>query len=330
MTLISVEDLTVEFKSKKGTVTAVNKLNFDLTKGSSLGIVGESGSGKSVTSLAIMQLIQHPNLNMSGKIMFDKQNLLNFKEAKMRQIRGKEISMIFQEPMTSLNPLHTCGKQIMEPLFIHRKDLSKLQIKEIALKLLNQVGIPSPEQRFNEYPHQMSGGMRQRIMIAVALACQPQLLIADEPTTALDVTIQAQILDLMKEIKKESDMSIIMITHDLGVVKEMCEEVIVMYTGQVVEKSSTSQIFDDPLHPYTRGLLEAIPKISNEIKRLEAIEGSVPDPLNMPQGCSFHPRCKFATEQCRKESPELYSTDDGREVRCFLYKNTIKENEVIK
>lgn len=322
MKLLEIEDLTVEFKSRHGVVKAVNDLNIELEKGSSLGIVGESGSGKSVTSLAIMRLLQGANTNIKGKIKLEGTNLLTLSDEEMRKMRGKEVSMIFQEPMTSLNPLHTCGKQIMEPILIHQKGISKKDAKDYAIQMLKKVGIPSPEQRFYEYPHQMSGGMRQRIMIAIALACNAKLLIADEPTTALDVTIQAQILDLMNELKKKGDMSIIMITHDLGVVKEMCENVVVMYTGQTVEVSTTKEIFDEPLHPYTQGLLNAIPKISSDIQRLEAIEGSVPDALHMPKGCSFHPRCKFATERCRTEAPDLYTQEDGRKVRCFLYDST--------
>jgi len=328
MTLLKVEDLTIKFKSRQGVVKAVDNLNFELAQGSSLGIVGESGSGKSVTSLTIMGLLQNANTEITGSIDFDSLDLLKFSPREMRKIRGNSISMIFQEPMTSLNPLHTCGKQIMEPILIHQKDVSKQEAKKQAIELLRMVGIPSPEQRFHEYPHQMSGGMRQRIMIAIALACNTKLLIADEPTTALDVTIQAQILDLMNSLKKKRNMSIIMITHDLGVVKEMCEEVVVMYTGQIVEKSPTELVFADPLHPYTKGLLNAIPKISSKVERLEAIEGSVPDALNMPRGCSFHPRCKYATEKCKLESPPLFQLEDGREVKCFIYDGSERGGDV--
>ncbi|WP_286926722.1 MULTISPECIES: ABC transporter ATP-binding protein [Lysinibacillus] len=328
MTLLKVEDLTIKFKSRQGVVKAVDNLNFELAQGRSLGIVGESGSGKSVTSLTIMGLLQNANTEITGSIDFDGLDLLKLSPREMRKIRGNSISMIFQEPMTSLNPLHTCGKQIMEPILIHQKDVSKQEAKKQAIELLRMVGIPSPEQRFHEYPHQMSGGMRQRIMIAIALACNTKLLIADEPTTALDVTIQAQILDLMNSLKKKRNMSIIMITHDLGVVKEMCEEVVVMYTGQIVEKSPTELVFADPLHPYTKGLLNAIPKISSKVERLEAIEGSVPDALNMPRGCSFHPRCKFATERCILESPPLFQLEDGREVKCFIYDGSERGDDV--
>jgi len=328
MTLLRVEDLTIKFKSRQGVVKAVDNLNFELAQGSSLGIVGESGSGKSVTSLTIMGLLQNANTEITGNIDFDGLDLLKLSPHEMRKVRGNSISMIFQEPMTSLNPLHTCGKQIMEPILIHQKDVSKQEAKKQAIELLRMVGIPSPEQRFHEYPHQMSGGMRQRIMIAIALACNTKLLIADEPTTALDVTIQAQILDLMNSLKKKRNMSIIMITHDLGVVKEMCEEVVVMYTGQIVEKSPTELVFADPLHPYTKGLLNAIPKISSKVERLEAIEGSVPDALNMPRGCSFHPRCKFATERCILESPPLFQLEDGREVKCFIYDGSERGDDV--
>ena len=328
MTLLKVEDLTIKFKSRQGVVKAVDNLNFELAQGRSLGIVGESGSGKSVTSLTIMGLLQNANTEITGSIDFNGLDLLKLSPREMRKIRGNSISMIFQEPMTSLNPLHTCGKQIMEPILIHQKDVSKQEAKKQTIELLRMVGIPSPEQRFHEYPHQMSGGMRQRIMIAIALACNTKLLIADEPTTALDVTIQAQILDLMNSLKKKRNMSIIMITHDLGVVKEMCEEVVVMYTGQIVEKSPTELVFADPLHPYTKGLLNAIPKISSKVERLEAIEGSVPDALNMPRGCSFHPRCKFATERCKLESPPLFQLEDGREVKCFIYDGSERGGDV--
>ncbi|MFJ9462381.1 ABC transporter ATP-binding protein [Viridibacillus arvi] len=328
MTLLKVEDLTIKFKSRQGVVKAVDNLSFELAQGSSLGIVGESGSGKSVTSLTIMGLLQNANTEITGNIDFDGLDLLKLSPNEMRKIRGNSISMIFQEPMTSLNPLHTCGKQIMEPILIHQKKVSKQEAKKHAIELLRMVGIPSPEQRFQEYPHQMSGGMRQRIMIAIALACNTKLLIADEPTTALDVTIQAQILDLMNSLKKKRDMSIIMITHDLGVVKEMCEKVVVMYTGQIVEKSPTELVFADPLHPYTKGLLNAIPKISNKVERLEAIEGTVPDALNMPSGCSFHPRCKYATEKCTLEVPTLFQLEDGREVKCFIYDGSEKGGDV--
>ncbi|MFE6170152.1 ABC transporter ATP-binding protein [Viridibacillus arvi] len=328
MTLLRVEDLTIKFKSRQGVVKAVDNLNFELAQGSSLGIVGESGSGKSVTSLTIMGLLQNANTEITGNIDFEGLDLLKLSPNEMRKIRGNSISMIFQEPMTSLNPLHTCGKQIMEPILIHQKEVSKQEAKKHAIELLRMVGIPSPEQRFHEYPHQMSGGMRQRIMIAIALACNTKLLIADEPTTALDVTIQAQILDLMNSLKKKRDMSIIMITHDLGVVKEMCEKVVVMYTGQIVEKSPTELVFSDPLHPYTKGLLNAIPKISNKVERLEAIEGTVPDALNMPSGCSFHPRCKYATEKCTLEVPTLFQLEDGREVKCFIYDGSEKGDDV--
>ncbi|MEK4760530.1 ABC transporter ATP-binding protein [Viridibacillus sp. FSL E2-0187] len=328
MTLLKVEDLTIKFKSRQGVVKAVDNLSFELAQGSSLGIVGESGSGKSVTSLTIMGLLQNANTEITGNIDFDGLDLLKLSPNEMRKIRGNSISMIFQEPMTSLNPLHTCGKQIMEPILIHQKEVSKQEAKKHAIELLRMVGIPSPEQRFQEYPHQMSGGMRQRIMIAIALACNTKLLVADEPTTALDVTIQAQILDLMNSLKKKRDMSIIMITHDLGVVKEMCEKVVVMYTGQIVEKSPTELVFADPLHPYTKGLLNAIPKISNKVERLEAIEGTVPDALNMPSGCSFHPRCKYATEKCTLEVPTLFQLEDGREVKCFIYDGSEKGGDV--
>ena len=247
-----------------------------------------------------------------------KKDLLALPAKDMVGIRGNDISMIFQEPMTSLNPIKTCGKQIMEPMFLHTS-ISKEEAKAKAVELLRLCGIPDPEQRFHEYPHQMSGGMRQRIMIAMALACNPKLLIADEPTTALDVTIQAQILELMKKLKDSHDMGIILITHDLGIVADFCDRVLIFYTGQIVESAPVRDLFREPLHPYTKGLIRALPKISEQTDRLEAIEGMVPDADQMPEGCHFHPRCPYATDRCRKEAPALTQTPDGRCVRCFLY-----------
>ncbi len=317
--LLEIKNLSVAFKQKGNDIQAVDDISFSVSQGKSIGIVGESGSGKSVTSLAIMGLLAKKGVNISGEILFEGTNLLSLPDQKLRKIRGQDISMIFQEPMTSLNPLHTCGKQIMEPLFIHNA-MTKKQAEQRALELMQLTGIPAPLQRLKEYPHQMSGGMRQRIMIAIALACNPKLLIADEPTTALDVTIQAQILTLMKELKQRLNMSIIMITHDLGIVSELCEEVFVMYAGQVVEKSPIEKIFTNPLHPYTEGLLKAIPQIDNQKPRLQAIDGVVPDPGDMPAGCRFHPRCQYADQQCVDGCPPLYAVAEGRMVRCFKYK----------
>lgn len=315
--LLEVKNLSVSFGSEESGVDIIKDLNFTLAHGETLGIVGESGSGKSVTSLAIMRLLSG-NARVSGEIKLDDIDLLSLRETEMRDIRGNRISMIFQEPMTSLNPIQTCGKQIMESMLLHKK-CDKQQAKERAIELLRLCGIPDPEQRFHEYPHQMSGGMRQRIMIAMALACRPALLIADEPTTALDVTIQAQILELMKDIKRQTDMSVIMITHDLGIVSDFCDRVLIFYTGQVVESAPVKGLFDKPLHPYTQGLIRAIPKLSEETDRLEAIDGMVPDADSMPSGCHFHPRCPHAGERCRTESPKLCEVSDDRWVRCFLY-----------
>ena len=314
--LLSIEDLNIKFHTSRGTLHAVQDLSFRINEKETLGIVGESGSGKSVTSLSIMGLLPEKITEITGKALFEGVDLLAMSEREKRTYRGNHMSMIFQEPMTSLNPLHTCGKQIMEPILIHQK-VSKAEAKERALELLKLTGIPAPEQRFHEYPHQMSGGMRQRIMIAMALACNPKLLIADEPTTALDVTIQAQILELLKELKKTKNMGIIMITHDLGIVSEMCDRVIVMYTGQVVEQGPIRDIMENPLHPYTQGLIAAIPQIGETKEKLQNIEGMVPSLHDMPEGCSFHPRCPHAMEVCKKKYPELVSVEGSRQVRCF-------------
>ena len=314
--LLQVEQLSVGFTNGEESVRVIDGLSFSLSKGETLGIVGESGSGKSVTSLAIMGLLPANTAQVSGRIMLNGEDLLAMPARKLQDIRGNKLSMIFQEPMTSLNPIQTCGKQIMEPMFLHQH-LHKQEAKKKAVDLLRLCGIPDPEQRFHEYPHQMSGGMRQRVMIAMALACNPQLLIADEPTTALDVTIQAQILELMKDIKQRQSMSIIMITHDLGIVADFCDRVLIFYTGQVVESAPVKELFSTPMHPYTQGLIRALPKISEDVKRLEAIEGMVPDVNEMPRGCHFHPRCPYAMERCQQNAPPLIELGGGRCVRCF-------------
>ena len=316
--LLLVEKLNVTFRTSRGNMHAVQDLSFHVDEKETLGIVGESGSGKSVTSLSIMGLLPEKITDITGEALFENVDLLAMTERQKRTYRGNHMSMIFQEPMTSLNPLHTCGKQIMEPILIHQK-VSKAEAKERAIELLKLTGIPAPEQRFNEYPHQMSGGMRQRIMIAMALACDPKLLIADEPTTALDVTIQAQILELLKQLKKTQNMGIIMITHDLGIVSEMCDRVIVMYTGQVVEQGPIRDIMEHPLHPYTQGLIAAIPQIGEVKEKLQNIKGMVPSLDRMPEGCSFHPRCPYAMEVCKKQRPELISVEGTRQVRCFKH-----------
>ncbi|KOA20370.1 oligopeptide transport ATP-binding protein OppD [Clostridium homopropionicum DSM 5847] len=315
--LLDVKNLKTQFKTKNGVVNAVNGVSFSVEEGEVVAIVGESGSGKSVTSLSIMRLIDRPGEITGGEIIFEGEDLLKKSKKEMQNIRGNKISMIFQEPMTSLNPVYTIEKQLCETLIRH-KNLSKKDAAQEAVKLLELVGIPSPEKRVKEYPHQMSGGMRQRIMIAMALACSPKLLIADEPTTALDVTIQAQILDLMLNLKDKFGTSILLITHDLGVVAETADKVVVMYCGEAVEKSSVNELFAKPLHPYTEGLLMSIPKIDDEKNRLFMIDGVVPNPLDLPEGCAFSTRCVKCFDRCRKEKPQLVKVGD-REVRCFLY-----------
>lgn len=318
--LLEVKNLKTQFRIKGGTVNAVNGIDFEVEKGEVLAIVGESGSGKSVTSLSILGLIPDPpGKIVDGQILFKGEDLLKKTKREMKDIRGKEISMIFQEPMTSLNPVFTIERQITETILRHEK-VSKKEALNRAVKMLELVGIPSPEKRVKEYPHQMSGGMRQRIMIAMALACNPELLIADEPTTALDVTIQAQILDLMLNIKNKLNTSILLITHDLGVVAEAADKVVVMYCGKIVEKSDVQDLFRKPLHPYTEGLLRSIPKIEDKEEKLFMIPGMVPNPLKMPEGCAFSARCSKCMDICKEKEPELIETE-GRLVSCFLYQD---------
>ena len=320
MALLEVHDLVTEFPTRKGVVRAVNGVSFDVEPGEILAVVGESGSGKSVTSLSIMRLLQDPGHVAGGSITFDGKDLLAATEAEMEQIRGAQISMIFQEPMTSLNPVYRVGDQIVEAIRTH-SDLSKKDAWARAVEMLRVVGIPSPEERARDFPHQMSGGMRQRVMIAMALSCDPKLLIADEPTTALDVTIQAQILELIYKLRNEFNMAVLLITHDLGVVSEVADRVVVMYCGQVVEEGEKFELFEYPLHPYTLGLLRSIPRLEDEAsERLYMIKGSVPNPLDMPSGCPFSDRCERVTERCRRERPELKEVPGTtRRVRCFLY-----------
>lgn len=321
MNILEIEDLHTYFYTEKGIVQSIKGINFSVPKGKTVAIVGESGSGKSVTAQSIMRLIAAPGKIVKGKVLFEGENLVQKNNREMRKIRGNKISMIFQEPMSSLNPVHTCGQQVIEVLRIHQK-LSTKEARNQAIELFKMVGIPSPEQRIDEYPHQLSGGMRQRIMIAIALACKPQVLIADEPTTALDVTIQAQILELMKSLQKKLGMAILLITHDLGVVAETADDVIVMYGGTVVEKGPVEKIFENPCHPYTKGLLLSIPRLEGKGKvgkeRLYAIEGSVPNPLHLLAGCSFWPRCSYATDKCKTTAPNLFKIDSEREVSCWL------------
>jgi len=315
--LVDVRNLKTVFHTEDGVVPAVDGVSLHINRGETLGVVGESGCGKSVTALSIMRLIATPPGRIaSGEIIFNGEDLLKKSEAEMRKIRGNDISMIFQEPMTSLNPVFTVGDQIAEAITLHQ-GLSKKAALEKTVEMLRLVGIPLPEKRVREYPHQMSGGMRQRVMIAMALSCNPQLLIADEPTTALDVTIQAQILELMKKLKDELGMAIMLITHDLGVIAEMAERVVVMYAGKVVEEGDVHSLFRNPLHPYTEGLLRSIPRIDTPQTRLHVIEGVVPSPLHFPKGCRFHPRCPYATDLCREKEPELTVAGEGRLVSCW-------------
>ncbi len=323
--ILVVKDLVVEFKTDRGTIKAVNGVNFDVFKGKTLGVVGESGSGKSVTALAIMGLIPNPPGRVaSGQIHFNGKSLVNIEPAEMRKIRGNKIAMIFQEPMTSLNPVFTIGNQIEEVIELHQPHLSNVERRAKAVDMLRLVGIPSPEKRVAEYPHQLSGGMRQRVMIAIALSCEPDILIADEPTTALDVTIQAQILELMKKLQKELGMGIILITHDLGVVAETCDSVAVMYCGQIVESADVKTLFNHPQHPYTKGLMNSIPSFDStsghKKERLQTIEGMVPSLFDLPVGCNFQDRCSSVTEKCRGSQGEptlMPAKGEGHTVACF-------------
>jgi oligopeptide/dipeptide ABC transporter ATP-binding protein len=326
--LVEVNNLKTYFYTDEGVVKSVDGVTFHIQKGETLAVVGESGSGKSVTSLSIMRLIPSPpGKIVDGTIIFrgrdgTAKDIIKMSEAEMRKLRGNEVSMIFQEPMTSLNPVYTVGEQIAEAVILHQNKNRK-EAMEVAITMLELVGIPEARRRVTNYPHQMSGGMRQRVMIAMALSCNPALLIADEPTTALDVTIQAQILDLMRKLQREIGMSILFITHNLGVVAEMADRVVVMYGGRVVEEGDVVEIFKAPKHPYTMGLLHSIPRVDHAIadqKRLEAIPGNVPNPLYLPTGCAFHPRCKFAIDACKEAVPALEDTGQGHMSRCIRWK----------
>lgn len=316
--ILEVKNLTTSFKTERGMMNAVQGVSFHVDKGEILGLVGESGCGKSVTSQSIMRLYDEKRLaHYQGEILFDGVDLLTLPEKKMQAVRGKDIAMVFQDSLSSLNPVFTCGNQIMEALMIHQK-LSKREARSRAIEMLRLVGIPSPETRVDQYPHELSGGMRQRVMIACALSCHPKLLIADEPTTALDVTIQAQIMELIVELNQKLNMGVILITHDLSVVAETCSRVAVMYLGQIVEEADVFSLFQNPQHPYTKGLLRSIPKMNGERReRLFIIEGSVPLLSQIPQGCRFCPRCPFAEEGCSKAMPELQSVSSTQKVRCF-------------
>ncbi len=316
--LLEIENLKMTFDTEEGRVTALDGVSLCVYPGETVALVGESGCGKSVTSLSILRLIPSPPGRVEeGSIRFEEEDLLTKSERQMQEIRGRDISMIFQEPMTSLNPVFTCGSQLMEAIGRHQR-LTKAQAKEKVLDMLRLVGIPLPEQRFDEYPHQMSGGMRQRVMIGMALCCTPKLLIADEPTTALDVTIQAQILDLLIKLRKKMGMAILLITHDMGVVAEMAERVVVMYAGKVIEEAPARDLFKTPAHPYTRGLLDSIPRLDVKEDELKTIPGNVPSLGSMPQGCRFHPRCPHARALCAERAPELRNTGGGRNVACWL------------
>ena len=320
--LLEVNNLQTQFPTRSGLVRAVDGVSFHLDRGELLGLVGESGCGKSITALSVMRLIAAPGRIVNGEILFDGKDLLRLSDAEMRQMRGDDIAMIFQDPMTSLNPVYTVGEQIAEALRLHRK-LSRKDARLATIEAMREVAIPDPSRRVDDYPHQLSGGMRQRVMIAMALACNPKLLIADEPTTALDVTIQAQILELLNELRKQRDLAVLLITHDLGVVAEVADRVAVMYTGRIVEQSPVDELFARPKHPYTEGLLRSVPKLTSEHvakkERLETIEGIVPRPTDLPPGCHFAPRCPHRMPRCTEEEIPLYDLEGGVKVRCVLY-----------
>ncbi|WP_204699345.1 ABC transporter ATP-binding protein [Geomicrobium sediminis] len=322
-TVIELKDVTTSFFSRKQELTVVDRVSFSVEKGETVAIVGESGSGKSMTSLSIMQLVPAPNGKITnGEIIFNGEDLLKKSKKDMHKVRGNDISMIFQEPMSSLNPVYTIGEQLREQLMYHQP-LSKREAHEKGIEMLEIVGFARAREMMREYPHRLSGGMRQRVMIAMALSNNPKLLIADEPTTALDVTVQAQILDLMRGLSKDYDSSIILITHDLGVVAELAQRVVVMYGGQVVEEAKIDEIFDKPLHPYTEGLLNSMPKLNDEQTRLQSIPGSVPTPDNFPKGCRFVTRCPYAMQVCTEEQPTLLEKETGHKVRCFLHEEGV-------
>jgi peptide/nickel transport system ATP-binding protein len=329
MALLEIKNLHTYFETKKGTVKAVNGVTYSVDSGKTLGIVGESGSGKSVSAMSVLKLLDGNGYIAEGEIYFNGMNLTNVPVKDMPKIRGNDISVIFQEPMTSLNPVFTIERQLLEPFIIHQ-NMDKKKAIEKVVEMLSLVKIPNPKAVAKQYPHQLSGGMRQRVMIAMALACRPKLLIADEPTTALDVTIQAQILKLMNELKTTIGTSILFITHDLGVINQMADDVAVMYCGQVVEKATSETIFGNDSkysHPYTEGLMVSIPRLDTPTgTRLEAIPGAVPHPLDLPKGCKFAPRCKYATELCKKEEPEFKEVEPGHEIRCFYPVKGVRSN----
>jgi len=315
--MLQIKNLKTYFFLSHGIARAVDNVSLTLNPGETLALVGESGCGKSMLALSILRLVPAPGKIIHGQIKFNGQDLLLLSEKQMQKIRGNKISMIFQEPMTALNPVLRIGEQICEPLIYHQ-GLSRNQAREKALKLMQQVGIPDPEKRFFDFPHRLSGGMRQRIVIAMALSCSPKIILADEPTTALDVTIQAQILNLLQKMQETNNMATILITHDLGLVARTCQRVNVMYAGKIVEQSTVKELFNSPLHPYTQGLLDSLPRIDKD-KELLPIRGTVPDLLNLPPGCAFHPRCKFKKPICQQKEPPLLSLSQARKVKCWLY-----------
>ncbi|MGM0640655.1 MAG: ABC transporter ATP-binding protein [Thermotogota bacterium] len=327
--LLKVENLKTHFKTEDGIVKAVNGLDFELSKGETLSIVGESGSGKSVTALSIMKLLDENGYIAEGKVVLKGKEITNYNSKQMRKIRGNDIGMIFQEPMTALNPLFTIGYQIMEPILIHL-DKNKKEAKQLAIDLLRKVGIPEPEKRVDQYPHELSGGMRQRAMVAMSLSCNPSILIADEPTTALDVTIQAQILDLIKKLQDEMGMAVIFITHDLGVVAEISDRAIVMYGGEIFERGNIIDIYKNPRNPYTWGLMNSIPRIDVDKEKLWAIPGSVPSAMNFPKGCKFANRCFLAEEKCNVEHPDIQVIEGEHKSRCFYIDKLVEEIEKVK
>lgn len=326
--LMEVRDLNLLLLRQGSYTKILENISFTVQKGETLGIVGESGCGKSMTALSLMKLLPD-KAKLSGEILLDSENIITLPRKNLEKIRGNQMSMIFQDPLTSLNPLHTVGKQIEESLVLHT-DLNKDQRRQRVTNLLKEVGLPRAEDLYDEYPHQLSGGMRQRIMIAMAMACNPKLLICDEPTTALDVTVQAQILELMNHLKKINDMGIIMITHDLGVVAEVCDNVLVMYAGKVVEKANVIELFQHPKHPYTKGLLDAIPKLDEKKEKLGSIQGTVPSPDSMPVGCRFYDRCDYAMEKCKLESPPTFVIKENHSTACWLYEEAVTEYELIR
>lgn len=326
--LLEIEDLKVMFETERGTVTAVDGVSYGVKSGEIVGIVGESGCGKSVMCQSILRLLEHTDpVDYSGKILFGSRNILELSYSELRSIRGNDISVIFQDPLTSLNPVYTIGNQLEEVLILHKK-LSKAEAKKRAVALLQMTGISAAERCVSQYPHELSGGMQQRVMIAMALACEPKLLIADEPTTALDVTIQAQILDLIVELNKRIGMTVLFITHDLGVVSEICDSVKVMYLGQIVEETQTDTLFHNPLHPYTRGLIESIPKLDGErATELHTIKGSVPSLHHVPKGCRFVTRCEYADEKCHKKEPPMHNENENHRVKCWHYKEILSRSK---